>query len=209
MRLWDPWLMGHGSYAAPLQLKTLSETYCHCRWVTWLFKIFKFVQGTILWTPLKPCSCGLYKLSLPPLPSTLHNLFTNHNHILDPPAHPNRTHKAQHNLSLVRSITSVFSAHFRLPICFSLANNLSTAITIRRTPFTVRQARSISIFGSSTILPPQKYQKLLAAILHQLRDYLNPPKKQPLSDPSTTPHPDHYYNSSLKGWSHFWKIRVL
>jgi len=147
-------------------------------------------------------------LSLPPLPSSLHNPFPNHNHILDPPAHPNRTHKAQHNLSLVRSITSVFSAHFRLPIDVSLASNLFTVITIRRTPFTVLQARSI-IYGSSTILHPQKYQHLLVAILHPLRDHLNSPKKQPLSDPSTTPHPDHYYNGSLKGWSQFGKIRVL
>jgi len=171
-------------------------------------KIFKFVQSTILRTPLKPSSCGLYKLSLPPLPSSLDNPFTNYNHVLDPPAHPNRTHKAKDNLSLVRSITSVSSAHFRLPICVSLANNLFTAITICRTPFTVRQARSL-IFGSSTILPPQMYQHLLGAILHPLRDPLNPPKRQPLSDPSTTPHPDHYYNGSLKGWSQLRKIRVL
>jgi len=131
-----------------------------------------------------------------------------HNHILDPPAHPNRTHNAPHNLSLVSSITSLSSAHFRLPICVSLANNLFTAITIQRTPFTVRQARSI-IFRSSTILYRQKYQHLLAAILHPLRDHLNPPKRQPLSDPSTTPHPDHYYNGSLKGWSHFGTISLL
>ena len=164
--------------------------------------IFKFVEGTILRTSLKRSSYGLYKLSLAPLPSSLHNPFPNHNHILDPPAHPNRTHNAQHNLSLVRSITRVSSAHFRLPLCVSLANNPFTAITIHRTPFAVRQASSISIFGSSTILHPQKYQHLLAAILHPLRDHLNPPKKQPLSDPSTT-HPDHYYNGSLKGWSQF------
>jgi len=64
--------MGRGSHAPPLWLKTLSETYRHCQWVTGLFKIFKFVQGTILRTPLKPSSCGLYKHSLPPLPSSLH-----------------------------------------------------------------------------------------------------------------------------------------
>jgi len=168
-----------------------------------------FVQGTILRTPLKPSSCGLYKLSLPPLPSSLHNPFPNQNHILNPPAYPNRTHKAQHNLSLVRSITSVSSAHFRLPICVSLANNPFIAITIRRTPFTVCQASSIFLFRSSTILHPQKYQHLLAAILHLLRDYLNPPKKQPLSDLSTTTHPDHYYNGRLKGWSHIRKIGVI
>ena len=81
-------------------------------------------------------------------------------------------------------------------------------MTIRRTPFTFRQARSI-IFGSCTILHPQKYQHLLAAILHPVRDHLNPPIKQPLSDPSTTTHPDHYYNGSLKGWSEFRKIGVL
>ena len=171
-------------------------------------RYIKFVQGTILRTPLKPFSCSLYKLSLPPLPSSLHNSFPNHNHILDPPAHPNRTHKAQHNLSLIRSITSVSSAYLRLPICVSLANNLFTAITIRRTPFTVRQAHSI-IFGSSTILHPQKYQHLLPAILYPLRDHLNPPKKHPLCDPSTTPYSDHYYNGSLKGWFHFRKIGVL
>jgi len=68
---------------------------------------------------LKLYSCGLYKLSLPPVPSSLHNPFPNHNHILDPPAHPNTTHKAQHKLLLVRSITSVSSAHFRLPIWVS------------------------------------------------------------------------------------------
>ena len=168
-----------------------------------------FVQGTILRTPLKPSSCGLYKLSLPPLPSSLHNSFPNHNHIIDPPAHPNRTYKAQPNLSLIPSISSISSPHFRFPICVSLANNLFTAITIRRTPFTVHQTRSISIFESSTILHPQKYQHLLAAILHLVRDHLTPPKKQPLSDPSTTLHPDHYSNSSLKGWSQFRKIGVL
>ena len=92
---------------------------------------------------------------------------------------------------------------------FSLANNPFTAITIRRTPFTIGQARTISIFGSSTILRPQKDQHLLAAILHLLRDHLNHPKKQTLSDPSSTPHPDHYYNGILKGWSHFRKIGVL
>jgi len=93
---------------------------------------------TILRTPLKPSSCSLYKLSLPALPSSLHNPFPNHNHIVDPPAHPNRTPTAQHNLSPVRRITSVSSAHLRLAISVSLANNLFTAITIRRTPFTIR-----------------------------------------------------------------------
>jgi len=34
---------------------------------------------------------------------------------------------------------------------------------------------------------------------------LNPAKMHVLSDPSTTPHPDHYYNGSLKGWSQFQK----
>jgi len=80
--------MGCGSHAALLRLKTLSETYRHCRWVTRLFKIFKFVEDTILRTPLKLSSCGLYKLSLTPLPSSIHNPFPNHNHILDPLGHP-------------------------------------------------------------------------------------------------------------------------
>jgi len=170
--------------------------------------IFRFVQGTILRIPLKLFSCGQYKLSLPPLPSSLHNAFPIDNHILDPPTHPNRIYNAQNNLSLVPSITSVSSAHFRLHICVSLAKSLFTAIAIGRTPFTVHQARSI-IFRSSTILHPQKYKHLPVAILHRLRDTLNPPNKQPLSDPSTTPHLDHYYNSSLQGWSHFRKIGVL
>jgi len=119
---------------------------------------------------------GLVHYSYLSVGSLHHNPFPNHNHILDPPAYPNRTHKAQHPLSLVRRFTSVSSAHFRLQICVSLANNPFTAITIRRTRFTVRQARSISIFGSFTILRPQKYQHLLAAILHPLSDHLNPPK---------------------------------
>jgi len=151
-----------------------------------------YVQGTILRTPLKRFSCGVYKLSLPLLPSSLHYPFPNHNHILDLPAHPNMTDKAQHNLSLVRSIASVSSAHFTLPICVSLANNLFKAITIRTTAFTVRLGSSVSIFGSSTILHPQKYQPLIAAILLQLRDDLNSTKRLPLSDPSTTSHPDDY-----------------
>ena len=54
-----------------------------------------------------------------------------------------------------------------------------------------------------------KGQHLLAVILHPVRDHLNPPKKQPLSDPSTTLHPDHYYNGSLNGWSQIRKIGVL
>jgi len=33
-------------------------------------------------------------------------------------------------------------------------------------------------------------QHLLKAILHPMRDHLNSPKKQPPSDPSTTPHPN-------------------
>jgi len=53
------------------------------------------------------------------------------------------------------------------------------------------------------------YQYLLAAILHPQRNHLNPPKKEPLSDLSTTPHPDRYYNGSLKGWSEFREIGVL
>jgi len=59
--------------------------------------------------------------------------------------------------------------------------------------------------------PPRNelYQHLLAAILHPVRDHLNPPKKQTLSDLSTTLNPDHYYDGSLKGWSQFRKIGVL
>jgi len=49
------------------------------------------------------------------------------------------------------------------------------------------------------ILPPQKYQHLLAAILHPLSHYLKKQKEQPLSDAFTIP-PDQYYNRNLKGW---------
>ena len=153
----------------------------------WLCNIFRFVQGTILLFPLQPSSCGLHKLSFLALAPSLHNPFHNYHLILDSSLYPNIIYQAQHNLSLVHTITRIFSAHVRLPICVWLPNKHLRAITLCRTPFTFHHASSIiSIFSPSTIFCPQKHQYLLVVILYLVRHHLEKQQKQLLSYLLTT-----------------------
>ena len=132
------WLAGCGSFAAPLRLRCGMQPYL--KLIAFVrgsrdisrFKIsivFKFVQGTILRTPLKSSTYGLlYKLSLPH-PSSLHAPFPNHNHILHRSTRPSYQHTKLYTTSHSSAVLPVYpQVNSVLSIYVSLANNLLTAV---------------------------------------------------------------------------------
>ena len=89
--------------------------------------IFKFVQGTIMCTPLKSSRYRHYISSLSPNPLSTITSFIN------PTVHSISTHNIPHNLSLVCSITSIFSTQFSIYV--SIANTFLIVVYHSQNPF--------------------------------------------------------------------------